>query len=67
MQLERSRRSYRYSENLATSAGRNGAEAATTASTTYGLNPGMYEITVTSTGFAAFKARAEVSVGAHNC
>jgi outer membrane receptor protein involved in Fe transport len=28
-----------------------------------GLNPGIYEVTVTTTGFAAFKARAELSVG----
>jgi outer membrane receptor protein involved in Fe transport len=30
-----------------------------------GLNPGMYEVTVTSSGFATFKARAEISVGGH--
>ena len=30
-----------------------------------GLAPGIYEITVTSTGFASLKARAELTVGGH--
>jgi len=30
-----------------------------------GLSPGTYEVTVTSTGFAPFKARVEASVGGH--
>lgn len=30
-----------------------------------GLAPGIYELTVTSTGFASFKARAELTVGGH--
>src|SRR6267143_1039264 len=50
-------------KNLATSAGRTVQSGDNGQYNMPGLNPGMYEITVTSTGFAAFKARAEVSVG----
>ncbi len=50
-------------KNLATSAGRTVQSGDNGQYSIPGLNPGMYEITVTSTGFAAFKARAEVSVG----
>ena len=30
-----------------------------------GLNPGLYQVTVSNAGFAAFKARVEVTVGGH--
>src|SRR5260370_13397264 len=50
-------------KNLATSAGRTVQSGDNGQYSIPGLNPGMYEITVTSTGFAAFKAPPEVSVG----
>ncbi len=50
-------------KNVATSAERTVQSSDNGQYNIPGLNPGMYEITVTSTGFAAFKARAELSVG----
>src|SRR5260370_31229988 len=50
-------------KNLATSAERTVQSGDNGQYNLPGLNPGMYEITVTNTGFAAFKARAELSLG----
>jgi len=50
-------------KNLATGAERSAQSGDNGQYNVAGLNPGTYEVTVTSTGFAAFKARAEVSVG----
>src|SRR5882724_4999315 len=50
-------------KNLATSAGRTVQSGDNGQYSIPGLNPGMYELTVTSSGFAPFKARVEASVG----
>jgi outer membrane receptor protein involved in Fe transport len=50
-------------KNVATSAERTVQTGDTGQYIIPGLNPGIYEVTVTSTGFAAFKGRVEVTVG----
>ena len=50
-------------KNLATGAERNAQSGDNGQYSITGLNPGTYEVTVSSSGFAAFKARAEISVG----
>ncbi len=50
-------------KNLATSAERTVQSGDNGQFNLPGLNPGAYEVTVTSSGFSVFKARAEVSVG----
>jgi outer membrane receptor protein involved in Fe transport len=52
-------------KNLATSAERTAQTGETGQYILPGLTPGTYEITVNSTGFVSFKARAEVTVGGH--
>jgi outer membrane receptor protein involved in Fe transport len=52
-------------KNLATSAERTVQTGESGQYNLPGLAPGNYEITVNSTGFAAFKARAELAVGGH--
>ena len=52
-------------KNLATSAERAEQTNETGQYNLPGLSPGNYEISVSSTGFAQFKARAELSVGGH--
>src|SRR5215472_18038144 len=50
-------------KNVATSAERTVQTGANGQYNLPGLAPGVYEITITSTGFASFKARAELTVG----
>ena len=50
-------------KNVATSAERTVQTGANGQYNLPGLAPGVYEVTVTSTGFASFKARAELTVG----
>jgi outer membrane receptor protein involved in Fe transport len=52
-------------KNLATGAERTVQSGDSGQYNLAGLNPGMYEVTVSSSGFATFKARAEISVGGH--
>ena len=50
-------------KNVATSAERSAQTGETGEYNIPGLNPGIYEVTVTSTGFSKFQARVEVTVG----
>src|SRR6267154_335418 len=50
-------------KNLATGAERSAQSGDNGQYSVAGLNPGTYEVSVSSSGFAPFKARAEVSVG----
>jgi outer membrane receptor protein involved in Fe transport len=52
-------------KNLGTSAERTAESGEAGQFNIPGLNPGIYEVTVTSAGFAAFKGRVEVTVGGH--
>lgn len=52
-------------KNLATSAERTVTTGESGQYNLPGLAPGSYEITVSDTGFAAFKARVELTVGGH--
>jgi len=52
-------------KNLATGAERTVQSGDSGQYNLAGLNLGMYEVTVSSSGFATFKARAEISVGGH--
>src|SRR5260370_34878301 len=50
-------------KNLATGAERNAQSGDNGEYSITGSNPGTYEVTVSSSGLAAFKARAQISVG----
>ncbi|HET8922187.1 MAG TPA: TonB-dependent receptor [Candidatus Acidoferrum sp.] len=50
-------------KNVATSAERSAQTGGTGEYNIPGLNPGIYEVTVTNTGFSKFQARVEVTVG----
>lgn len=52
-------------KNVATTAERSTQTGETGQYNLPGLAPGTYEITVTNTGFSAFRARAELAVGGH--
>lgn len=52
-------------KNVATGAERKAETGATGQYNVPGLSPGTYEITISRTGFAEFKGRAEVAVGGH--